>query len=87
VPAENVTLSSSAAHNLAGTWTNVFRTVCLWTLAFTQTFNFYGLMLHSPVVFRKKQYGADGLEDTHQVVFDYAAILVVGLCRLNQVDP
>ena len=62
---------------MAGTYTNFFRTVCLWTLAFVQTFNFYGLMLNSPVVFRKKQYGADGVEDTSKVVFDYVAILVV----------
>ena len=74
---DNVALSSSAMHNLAGNFTNIFRTACLWTLAFTQTFNFYGLMLNSPLVFRIKQYDPDGVEDTSQVVFDYMAILIV----------
>ena len=69
---DNVALSSSALHNLSGTYINLLRTVCLWTLAFVQTFNFYGLMLNSPTVFRKKVE-----EDPNQVVFDYAAILVV----------
>ena len=57
---------------------NLFRTVCLWTLAFVQTFNFYGLMLNAPVVFRVKQYADDGVTElTNRVVFDYAAILIV----------
>ena len=64
-------------YNLAGTPTNAFRTVCLWTLAFVQTFNFYGLMLHSPVVFRKEQRLPDGTADASKIVFDYAAILIV----------
>lgn len=70
--------AASAAHNLAGTPLNFFRTVCLWTLAFVQTFNFYGLMLNAPVVFRRRQFLEDGVtEDVNRVVFDYAAILIV----------
>ena len=43
-----------------------------------QTFNFYGLMLNAPVVFRVKQYADDGVTElTNRVVFDYAAILIV----------
>ena len=69
---------SSAWYNLAGNLVNLFRTVCLWTLAFVQTFNFYGLMLNAPVVFRVKQYADDGVTElTNKVVFDYAAILIV----------
>ena len=70
--------AASAAHNLAGTPLNFFRTVCLWTLAFVQTFNFYGLMLNAPVVFRRRQFLEDGVtEDVNRIVFDYAAILIV----------
>ena len=70
--------ASSAFWNLTGTPTNFARTVCLWTLAFVQTFNFYGLMLNAPVVFRVKQYADDGVTElTNRVVFDYAAILIV----------
>ena len=67
----------SSLYNLAGTPTNAFRTICLWTLAFVQTFNFYGLMLNSPVVFRKEQRLPDGTVDASKIVFDYAAILIV----------
>ena len=70
--------AASAAHNLAGTPLNLFRTVCLWTLAFVQTFHFYGLMLNAPVVFRRRQFLEDGVtEDVNRVVFDYVAILIV----------
>ena len=70
--------AASAAHNLAGTPLNLFRTVCLWTLAFVQTFHFYGLMLNAPVVFRRRQFLEDGVtEDINRVVFDYVAILIV----------
>ncbi|ACO69824.1 major facilitator superfamily [Micromonas commoda] len=69
---------ASAWYNLAGNLVNLFRTVCLWSLAFVQTFNFYGLMLNAPVVFRVKQYADDGVTElTNRVVFDYAAILIV----------
>ena len=48
--------------NLLGTKTNLARTLCLWILAFVQTFNFYGLMLHSPTVFRKTVYFEQALD-------------------------
>lgn len=62
--------------------------MCLWILAFVQTFNFYGLMLHSPTVFRKTVYfeqaldagGTSGLtkvDVVSSIRFDYPAILVV----------
>ena len=57
----------SARPFLAGNFTNFFRTVCLWTLAFSQTFNFYGLMLNSPIVFRKTQYYDNGEVNPNQV--------------------
>ena len=78
--------ASSAFWNLVGTPTNFARTVCLWTLAFVQTFNFYGLMLHSPTVFRKTSFllkpAAPGeplvkVENVSKIAFDYPAILVV----------
>ena len=51
--------------------------MCLWTLAFAQTFNFYGLMLNSPIVFRKEQYYDNGEANPNLIIFDYAAILIV----------
>ena len=78
--------ASSAFWNLVCTPTNFARTVCLWTLAFVQTFNFYGLMLHSPTVFRKTSFllkpAAPGeplvkVENVSKIAFDYPAILVV----------
>ena len=78
--------ASSAFWNLTGTPTNFARTVCLWTLAFVQTFNFYGLMLHSPTVFRKSSFlvkpAAPGeplvkVENVSKIAFDYPAILIV----------
>ena len=78
--------AGSAFWNLVGTPTNFVRTVCLWTLAFVQTFNFYGLMLHSPTVFRKTTFlvepAAPGeplvkVENVSRIAFDYPAILIV----------
>ena len=80
--------SPSVAWNLLGTRINFARTLCLWTLAFVQTFNFYGLMLHSPTVFRKTVYYEQALdadasqplvkvENLSSIQFDYPAILVV----------
>ena len=78
--------AASAFHNLVGTPVNFARTLCLWSLAFVQTFNFYGLMLNSPTVFRKTTFlvepAAPGeplvkVENVSRIAFDYPAILVV----------
>ena len=78
--------AASALWNLVGTPVNFVRTLCLWILAFVQTFNFYGLMLNSPTVFRKTSHlvepAAAGeplvkVENVSRIAFDYPAILVV----------
>ena len=73
----NVKLATSVAHNLVGTRVNAFRTLCLWTVAFVQTFNFYGLMLHSPLVFRRTAYDDLGRERKDVIAFDFLAIIIV----------